>query len=295
MENPSYSAREIFERWTDKDFLFWVNRTNREEFLLENGGGRMKNQYLGACLDYARVGAMNACFWNVCGGGAKGLISFIQNWMDVNKDNLIWTGEGMPEDFELPRINHDVCPRDKNHKGKIVDRGGKTRCAHVNHKMMKPSFIKKSEYFDNFAMMEGVEVYEKMVIDPDDDEFIRFKEEKPEDVISWCYAIISEPKDKVMPLEKVLCRMNINKETERYYCNPNDKCNERKSQEPEWCRGHERLNPWVGYPFDGWALAMYVQKWYEQVKDGKAPVFMQSNEKDAFRMWSNFRVYTSDD
>ncbi len=48
------SRREIWERWMDKDFLFWVNRTKRAEFLLENDGERMKNQYLGACLGLFR-------------------------------------------------------------------------------------------------------------------------------------------------------------------------------------------------------------------------------------------------
>lgn len=290
-----FTSQEIWTRqFNDKDFLFFMNREHEDRIKVMLDGG-MKNQYLGACLDYVRFGAMNACFWNVQEGNVKGLMNFIQQWRDINRENLIWSDKPMPQTLELPYIHHDECPRtklseaSKQHKGTLVDRGGRIRCAHIEKKEVKPSFTKAYQAgIDPEAMMDIQEFYEEHPrepvsydehgeledIEPDNEEYqkyLRDKEqyetEEPVEVIRPCYAIISEPRDKPMPLEKMLSRLNIYKHSDGY----------------------------VGYPFCGWTLAWYVQKWHEQSPDGKAPLWMPEGEKDAYRVWPDFRVVGSDD
>ena len=105
-----YTQMEIGTKHMDKRFLFWVNRDNREEFLLDNE--RMKGQYLGACLDYVRDGGMNACFWEVQEKGTKGIISFIKDWMQLNNENLIWTDQ-KEEHLALPKQNQSILSLEK--------------------------------------------------------------------------------------------------------------------------------------------------------------------------------------
>ena len=44
------------------------------------------------------------------------------------------------------------------------------------------------------------------------------------------------------------------------------------------CPGHEEPFGKVVFPFDGWDLAYYLQRWKEQVPDGKAPWFSERQE-----------------
>jgi len=286
----TYSSEEIRERYMDPKFLFYINREGKKRVEIMREGG-MQGQYLGACLDYVRVGAMNACFWEF--GGEKGLSSFIKEWMEMNKENLIWSDEPIPATLSLPHIDYKNCPKDERHNEKhkaIVDLGGRVRCAHVSSGEMKPNYIHKFEHFDKCSMLPRIDMHESKPDEPyieDDDydengilneydrkrleeyerEMREFEAEEPVIVRDPCYAIISEPKNMILPLEKILSRLNIAGRTNRY----------------------------VGFPFCGWTLAWYVQKWHDQVPNGQAPLFMRENEVDCYRKWPDFRVISSDD
>ena len=82
-------VREIVDNWTDKKFKFFINREGaikgREKYLLKNN--RLKNEYLGACLNYIRWGGSTTVMYEK---NTLGMIEFILEWMKQNKNNLIW-------------------------------------------------------------------------------------------------------------------------------------------------------------------------------------------------------------
>lgn len=212
--------------------------------------------------------------------------------------------------FELSYVHHEVCPRDKNHKDTIKDLGGRLRCYNFSKKKLKPSYIESYDSFDELSQTKQRHFYEKEPMDPipDEDyaydesrnflyeeelkdyqeELEEFKNENPTfEVIDNCYAILSE-KGRILPLETILKRLNLRPAYETFYCkyNSNDiipgvckRLNElddidRENYEfTERCPGHIRTHNYIEFPFGGWTLALYVQKWYEQSPDGKAPFF----------------------
>ena len=66
-----YNPAKISERWLDPNFKFFVNRKeSREEYLLNNN---LKDEYLGACLDYIRWGGETTVMYEK---GTKQIICF---------------------------------------------------------------------------------------------------------------------------------------------------------------------------------------------------------------------------
>lgn len=296
-----YTYTQISNREMDSDFKFFVNRGSPKkcmEFLMQ--GKDMKNEYLGACLDYMRWGGQETVMSEL---GTKGMINFIRQWMNLNKTNLIWNEKTPPKNLTLPYIKHNKCPIFGKHKGTINDLGGKVRCAHKSEKKFKPSFIGSFSYFDKERQMQIVNYSENEPRDnlPDcawdentgklldsykneweahQKQMEKFENENPTFIIdNYCYAILSDEKT-ILSLEKVLDRLNLQPRTKTVYCSGFE-CkrideipkNERELYEGERCGGHKEENDITIHPFSGWKLAWYVQKWYEQVLDGKSPVF----------------------
>lgn len=275
------------------------------EFFMQDNN--MKGKYLGECLDDCRWGSMTTVMYEM---SIKEIIGFIQNWMQQNEENfeVLWNEEQLEEiypEFELPFIYHEACPRDKQHSGVIRDRGGRLRCSHRSEQKFKPSFI---SYWDSFDKLSGMETrhfeedkpYYRI---PDDilDEEIgdlfpeykkdleqhqreleKFEQEKSTGlVIDICYAILSD-KGRILPLETIIKRLNLSPETETVHCETFGPCKrlDELSQEEKKeydsngrCHGHVQPYDEVEFSFDGRNLAFYVQKWYQQLPNGKAPIF----------------------
>ena len=313
------TAAEISERWLDSEFKFFVNREgsikDRIEFLIERD--RMKDEYLGACLDYVRWGSITTVMYE---WGTTGLIKFIQHWMKLNPD-LPWTDEQPSETFTLPRIHYKRCSRNEEHKGTIVDAEGKIRCAYVDTRLIKPSFVEHSgRYFDDLSQMDSIAYWDNKPPEnlPDDawdektgkllsgykkqwqeyqEQLARYEAEEPVELKDSCYALISEGQ-RVLSLERVLDRLNLEPKMKRVYCHgifsPCDRVDEmdeweRESYEMfERCPGHEQENDRTIHPFDGWTLAWYIQRWHEQSSNGSAPVFNKQGEKDTYKKFRDF-------
>ncbi len=96
-----YNRSQIHKKWMDPKFKFFVNRAGsiqgKTDFL--KAEDRMKDEYLGACLDYIRWGSQTHVMYEF---GTLGMIGFIQAWMELNSANLIWHEEALPEGFKLP-------------------------------------------------------------------------------------------------------------------------------------------------------------------------------------------------
>jgi len=95
---------------------------------------------------------------------------------------------------------------------------------------------------------------------------------KPITNLNVCYAILSD-KQRILSLETVLNRLNLRPKFKRVYINPELGINEPRDLMSESNSVHMEPNDKVEFPFDGWDLAFYVQKWYEQLPNGTAPVF----------------------
>lgn len=291
-----YTPIQIVDKWLEPDFKFFINREGsikeRISFLMQNNN--MKDEYLGACLDYIRWGGQTTVMYEL---GATGLISFIQHWMKLNKDNLIWSDEDPQKNFKLPYINYDKCPRDEKHKGLIKDLDGRIRCSHKSKKELKPSFVDSYTTFDELSDMKVTEFYESGPhIPPEDEdgsflcddkeikqyekEMDNFNNEEPNFVVNdVCYAILSD-ENSILSLEEVLDRLNLELKTRVVYCRGgySSRCNrleelDERQREFAFCPGHAEENNYTVHPFSGWTLAWYVQKWYEQTPNGQAPVF----------------------
>ena len=318
---------ERIKRKLDPTFKFFINRKgsikNRMKFLLE--GERMKNEYLGECLDYVRWGSPTDVMYDL---GTTGLIEFIQHWMDLNKDNLIWTDEELPEQFRLPHIRYDRCPRNPKHatNKKITDTAGRTRCAHTTEERLRPSFIYESStsidrpFQTTHKLIGENNPHHHAPKNPTD-----WTDETKDQAELWntepqsvpvkdvCYAILHEPDSFVLPLETVLDRLNLGPRYIDAFCgNPDPSllrgfgfipaaapC-QRLDELDEWskfsamiigiCPGHEQENNKTVHPFDGWNLAWYVQKWHEQVPNGQAPVQNTSGKRNYFKFFKGALV-----
>lgn len=275
------------------------------KYLLKNGN--MNGMYLGACLDSCRWGSQTTVLYEM---NITEMISFIRGWMRQNKDNFqnLWHERRIDElykRFELPYINHESCHSNKEHTKTIRDCGGKLRCAQFEIKKFKPSFVVSYSTFDENAKLERVVCFEKEPQNPihDDaynkktgkllkayeDDFNEYQKEleqfENEDksfvVNDYCYSIISD-KGNTLSLETILKRLTITPETMRIHC-PGLKCTFKRlkqmSKEERWlyggiCFGHDEPTNNLEFEFmDGWNLASYTQKWYEQLPHGKSPWF----------------------
>lgn len=297
----AYTRMEIINNWMKPDFKFFINREGsikeRTRFLMQNEN--MKDEYLGAYLDYIRWGGQETVMYEL---GTKRLINFIQHWMSLNQGNLIWSDEKPSENFTLPYIKHDKCPRDEKHKGTIRDLAGRVRCAHKSEKRLKPSFVRSFSYFDKDRQAHVANYWEDSPRDkvPDDawdentgelldfykddwevyqKELEKFKEEKPTFIVKdFCYAILSD-ENTILSLEEILDRLNLESKTKTVYCSGLECKRLDELPEDKWfyegcmCPGHIEENDIIVHPFDGWELAWYVQKWHEQIPNGQSPVF----------------------
>ncbi len=264
------------------------------DYLMQQGN--MKGKYLGACLDSCRWGSMTTVAWEL---DLRSLMKFIQKWREENNDNENLYHEEPIEKlytkFELPYINHEKCPRNKEHKDIFRDGIGKLRCGHRTVEKYKPGFLKEYEGgFDELSQMKIKNFYENSPEDPSYDgeegweypepdytnylkKLEKYNQEKPiEEVIDVCYAIMS---DNNIPLsfENILERLNLSPKTKTVYCNGDyylsgpckrldelDKYDREHYEYVNFCPGHEEINKWVEFPFAGWDLAYYLLKWKQQ-------------------------------
>lgn len=293
-----YAFIRVFE---DKDPTLDKSDRNPKQqtrFLLKNGN--MKGQYLGACLDSCRWGSTMTVMYEM---DVNEMISFIQNWMKQNKDNFRGLYhekkiEELYKKFELPHIHHEKCPRDENHRGILRDLDGKLRCSASKEQKLKPSYVQTYEIFDEESQTTKKTYYEEkpFCLVPDDEwdepsldeevkkyqaEMEKYEQEEENFVVKdTCHAIISD-KDYVLPLETVIKRLNISPKNRMIRC---DKCSPEElkkipkesremCEDRGFCLSHPVPNNELVFCFDGWDLAFYVQKWYQQVPDGNASLF----------------------
>lgn len=282
---------------------------DKMNFLME--GSNMFAKYLGACLDSCRWGSQTSVMWDV---GYKEMIKFIQNWINQNPNRFqtLFHEKDINEiytKFELPHIHHEKCPTNSGHTERLIDFGGKVRCAHVDFKKLKPDFINDwfSYYNDNAKMKKVLfneeEPYHSIPEDAWDEEtgelspiyekewydhlenLEKFNNQKATEIITDpCYAIISD-KNLILPLETILRRLNIAPESIRI-SHKREKCKNPEDLSPlakehykitGMCMGHEVPNNKIVFNFDGWDLAFYVQRWFEQLPGDNFPPFFNKN------------------
>jgi len=292
----------------EKPYLDKSNRMPKEQakFLMKRD--HMKGKYLGECLDSCRWGSQMTVMYEM---SINEMIGFIQNWMQQNSENFtkLWHEtkiEELYEKFELPYINHKTCPRDENHSGIVRDLGGRLRCFHKSEQKLKPSFTTYFDFFDDHSRIQRRNFSENEPHDsiPEDawaengelaqeyekewkehlKELKQFKNAKASlSITDVCYAILSD-ESRILPLETIIKRLNLRPATETVYCNYDrfgpckrvKELSESAKEEYELmgrCIGHTQPHDKVEFPFDGWDLALYAQKWHQQTPDSKSPVF----------------------
>jgi hypothetical protein len=281
------------------------------QFLMQNEN--MKGKYLGACLDSCRWGSYTTVMYEMTINGMIGFIQNWMSQNQGNFQWHERKIDEMHTRFKLPHIDHNKCPRNNNHNETIMDLLGRVRCARKSEKRFKPSYLHSYEAFDMLAGTTRVEyledqpqnpltdgdvwdektgellsvdkeIYEKYLADKE-----RFDEEERTEIVDdFCYAIISD-RDVVLPLETVIKRLNLRPETIEVYCKSQEysypaECNkvdELSKEEKKMyeligrCQGHIQPNNKIEFPFDGWDLAYYVQKWHEQFKNNSNPLFYE--------------------
>ncbi len=256
----------------------------------------MKGMTLGYALDSCRWGSPTTVRYEMTIGD---MISFIENWMQQNGSEFprLFHEKGIDElyiKFELPHIKNEVCPRNKEHVKTIQDRAGRIRCVEITKKRFKPGYVDEWDEFDKLSAMKR-RVFSHHYLEndlPSDEELWtpqedqKFKQyidaEETEVVEDPCYAILSD-ETLVLPFETVLKRLNIMPETYSVWCGIG-RCKpsmvkqlspeERKDYEIfGTCRRHDIPTNQIEFPCDGWDLAFYTQKWFEQIPNGGAPLF----------------------
>ena len=289
----SYIHNEIRDKRNEPGFKFNKFNWNGTKGAINNlmKDQKIKGEYLGACLDFIRWGGQITVMYDV---KTSELIDFIQHWINLNKDNLIWNNKPSPEKFSLPYINHEFCPNNKEHNGTIRDLGGRLRCANKSKIKLKSGFVFDYKSFDNFSQLTKTNYGERSIktltegdeSEYDEEDFEKYENAPNEIIEDVCYAILSD-KGTILSLEKVLERLNLEPRYNTFYCYDFNGCkkkNELSKEDKEFygelnlCPGHQVENNMVIHPFDGWTFARYIQKWYEQVPDIKAPVF--ENDKN---------------
>jgi len=311
MEIP-YAFVSILGGEGDPNLPELANVESREAVKRLMEPGFMRGKYLGACLDSCRGAGMNFVVWPV---DVRGLMALISRWREENKDNdnsLFYHPRQIGEmyiKFELPHIRHDACPRDSTHKERFVGSNGIIRCLHRSVKLMRPSFVLEGTKFDVLSQMKLKAFYEVKPTDPsywdDYDELVRpepeysdylareflWDSERPEEVVDACYAIIDDTK-KILSFEDILERMNLASSYRTHYCSQFSGCREDCSASV--CLGHERRVDETIFPFDGWTLAYYLQKWKEQ-DCGDIPWFSPRPERWRDYNHERFRFVNSSD
>lgn len=271
------------------------------KFLLQDS---MSGEYLSTCLNKNSWNSLH--FTRVYDTGIRGLVSFVQNWIQRNEGNLdnLWHEKQIGKIYQrlkLPHLNNKTCPKDKNHKEKIKDLNGKIRCVHKTEINLKPSFIECYDFFDKSAHIKKKYFYERAPngkinhslennfymfdierynLDPEKqhrEESKLFEQEKSIPLTDICYTILSD-KGTILPLETILKRLNRRSETEKVYCNESglglcvrlhelNKEDRKIYEMMKICPGHLQLHNKIEFNFDAWALAFYIKKWYKQLSD----------------------------
>ena len=269
---------------------------SESEFLMKDKN--MKGYYLGDCLDSCRWGSDLTVMYEMT---SKEMITFVKIWMRQNKGNFqnLWHERKIDElykKFELPYINRACTGTD--HKEIIMDIEGKLRCAHKEIMTLKPSFTHIFEGFDESSQTKRITYHVLNPVDPNKirgdvdidgdefkhhvEEFKKWEEEEPTLVVTdYCYTILSD-RGTILSLETILDRLNL-EPIVRVFCNMTDQgCSpKRLMQMPKreresylgTCFGHIEKNNHLIFPFDDWNLAFYVQRWCEQLPNGKSPLF----------------------
>lgn len=284
-------------------------------FFIGDNSFRMRFVSLGEALDFTSAGGMNYVLWNM---GKKELVSFVKNWMDEQKPRIeykeipsseisgvsklverkrehsyLWNKFNCDEDVELPYIDEKRCSGEK-HVETIRDGAGRLRCAHINKRMLRPSFIEvhvtqpgvssdlgRRDYYEvkplPSSIPENFEDGEEPVDipldeDPDYQAYLKEKEaydseEPTEVVVDSCYAIISD-KGVNLSLESVLTRLCIDNSF---------MVNDNKTSV---------------YPFTGFTLANYVKAWHNQ--KGRKRFFLPRRKFETHRAFPNFMPLSSD-
>ena len=272
----------------------------------------MKGYYLGACLDSCRWGSQMTVMWEMSIKDMIGFIQNWMKQNKNNYQELFHEMKinELYDKFELPHIHYDRCPRAKENKeenkGVITDLAGRLRCAHKEIKYFKPNYIREFDFFDEKLKTKKLNIWEDKPYEPSPSYWWELQEEDEEDpiyveayevyeeemeefdneertleVLDVCYSIISD-KDVILPLEEVLRRVNLREEFVTFHCGGNrfgpcirllDSETTEMYDDLDHCPGHLKYNNKFETPFDGWDLAYYVQKWLEQVPDGKVPLF----------------------
>ncbi|MBN2203148.1 MAG: hypothetical protein JW700_03110 [Candidatus Aenigmarchaeota archaeon] len=242
-------------------------------------GKNMKGLSLGQSLDECRWGSPTSILYEA---NTLEMAEFIKNWMEQNKDNLDFYHGELTEEFQLPYINETVCPRNENHKIKVRALDGTIRCGNEEVKEIKKDYLYSYDFFDKFSKSHVRRYHESNPLSgsfEDEEERLMEKYYNSKDTIKIterCGAILSE-KDTIVPLPllEVLDRINILQGNECFcesdgvtkgYCfEARDMGFERK------CFGHNIQNHFIA-SMSGWSIAANVQRWYEQLPDGKAPL-----------------------
>ena len=254
-------------------------RSPKEQMEFLSKEGNMNGRYLSECLDSSRWGSIHAVMYEM---GTKDMVSFVQNWMNQNEGNFgeLYYPEKWDKNYnslELPHINNKECPRNTGHKGKVLDLYGVLRCAHMDVEKFKPNYTESFDFEDNLSQTTK-KIY--LGCRPRDKWMDDYNKEEPSLVVKdYCHAIISD-KNRTLPLETIIKRLNRASEERTVYCDKisreeKEEIGERELEECNnriFCRGHRIQNKRLVFGLDGLALSMYVKKWNEQDPDG-APLF----------------------
>jgi len=235
------------------------------EYLKE---GNMKGRFLGQCLDSCRWGSPYDIMYEM---NSLEMTEFVKNWIEQNPDNLRFHYKELSKDFELPYIDREVCPINEEHKlrGKGLD--GTIRCINEDIKRIKEGYLFTWKKFDSRSNSVRTEYSENRPFIEDEEAWEEYKNQKNKvTVLQRCGAILSD-RGAVLPLAEILDRLNEVPGGHSFCKTKNcaDAINKELDINRE-CFGHIVYDHYV-LPFDGWYLAKYVQKWYEQLPKGTAP------------------------
>jgi hypothetical protein len=245
----------------------------------------MKVTTLGEALDMVSFGYGNVCCWE---SSISRLVDFVGLWMKTQdkgetvKGNYTWNIPKYTRNVNLPYIKLDKCPRERTHNERITDLSGRIRCAHVDYKDLKPSFIEELNQRDPYSMLSKTDFFEEEPFHPDSrvgaipdlsdpsyQEYLglqeKFDEEERVRVDIPCYAVLSDV-GTILPLQKVFSRLSVARQGVK--------------------------SGLTIFPFSGFDLANYVSAWSKQPTH---PFKMNKGESDFYRAFPKFQPMGGED
>ncbi len=319
--SPYTSSEIWKRKYDNKTFKFNMHDSEGPEgkarYLVRTGG--LKNEYLGVCLDEIRWGSQTTVMYEKSTLGMidyilewiklnQGNLLWHEKQVPVN-----FTLPYIKHDLCPRNEKHEEVFRDIGGRVKCAHREIKRfKPSYLTSYDFFDdlSQTKRTEFFEQSPQ-------EELLFDEDDikahgkkrirelelkheQELLEYeKEEATEEVLDVCGAILSDV-GTILPLEELLNRLNLQKTGPRVYCAKNgyvlesfytdirrSKCKIDKQEpwEPEpfidECQGHDLPPHETVHDFDGYYLAWMVQKWYEQVPEGKSPVYRSKPEEIA--------------